>query len=186
MGISFSEAPVEPGDFATLPENGTQGGWTNEQIAYNIHAGNITPYLPGETDMDIPELCYCDICYLGFPKSNQTQCCGHCVCSQCLAFIAKRDFLKSRICPFCRYPEFAIMANRDIIQQKSYVVPKLDRSPSKPAGEILEDELAQFLSMFDGSIRPLLADYQRSLVIELYRLGVPFDEILGNLSIPLD
>lgn len=184
MGVSFSEAQVQPGDFDVLPPNGSQGGWTNEQIAYNIHAGNITPYLPGECVMDKPNLCYCEICYLGFTRSNQIKCCGHCVCSQCLASIVKRDFLNSRECPFCRNAEFEILPNRDVNQQQSYEIPKNIKRKSKEATETLEDELAQFLAMFNGAIRPRLTDYQRSFVIELYRLGVPFDEILGNLSLP--
>lgn len=177
----MSEADVQAEDFDVLPEEGSVGGWTNGQIACNIHTGKITAFIKPETAQDLPDLCYCEICYMGFTKSNQTVCCGHSICSRCLASYVKREFMGSRRCPWCREEEFDIMANRSITDQECYQCPKERKKRIHNENEGLEDELVHFLATFNGDTRPRLSDEQRRLVIDFYHLQISFDEILQNL-----
>ena len=111
MGITFSE--VQPSNDQERPGHVYKSfTWTPGQFAANIQGRKISPIFPPVTQPKLLRYTYCEICFLGFPVINETKCCGHGICTECMAAIVKQPEFHHRICPFCRQSCFDIIPNR--------------------------------------------------------------------------
>lgn len=83
--------------------------WDIRVISSNIKTKKLTPiyqYSPEKTET---HNVMCNICYNYFPAINQTNCCFHHICTECIAATVDP---KELICPFCRKSHFSVTPNQ--------------------------------------------------------------------------
>ena len=86
--------------------------WTPKEICQAVRESKITPLYEGEFDETPKNNIFCETCYLYYPRINQTTCCHHQICSECLAALIEFDTNK-RKCPFCRSNSLTVLPNID-------------------------------------------------------------------------
>lgn len=153
-------------------------GWVNEQFAANIQRGVVTPCFapsdrPGQRDLS-----YCELCYHGFPRINESKCCRHAACTECLAaYISPANF-NTRICPFCRKVAFEIRANvtRSELKKPFDGGNVADEPVIADWDEALPEEVNLIFIQFHPN------EVQKQMIIELYNAGIPTNEIIEQLG----
>lgn len=152
--------------------------WDIRVISSNIRANKFTPiykYSPEKTNTHNIE---CNICYNYFPAINQTNCCFHHICTECIAATVDPNEL---MCPFCRKPKFMVTPNRtrenlktDDEDDEAY-----SKYEKKVKGEFDFDEAK---GCSDESISIAMQfNLDVKVVDELLKAGLSQDEILSNL-----
>jgi hypothetical protein len=105
-------------DFDTFKGIYRRYKWPIGQVVSNIHAGFLTPLFPPACDASAGCKASCSICYQYFPRTNETQCCSHHICTECIAATVDPPG-GEQICPFCRKPTFFVIANLSFEQLKT-------------------------------------------------------------------
>lgn len=83
--------------------------WSPEMLRYMVLNGYVTPLYMFQENQSSSHQISCQICYLYYPKINETHCCHHLICTECLASIIDLPpSTKFRVCPFCRQECFSI------------------------------------------------------------------------------
>lgn len=81
--------------------------WSPAQICRLIDQGVVSPMYPPSEECGNNQV-FCEICYSFYPVVNKTGCCGHQICSECLAAVVPAP-PKPRTCPFCKVTDFKII-----------------------------------------------------------------------------
>jgi hypothetical protein len=175
MGLSTSQARPRGNTQVThsiYPSN--RYFWNAGQIAKNIQNGVVTPTYPPEARRTRTADCSCLICYQYFPRINQTNCCQHAACTECLACIAKPP-PEARLCPFCRAANFTIQPNlqRRQLAHPSSPVDGIDDQPIMGLEKSDSDELIALFMQYP--------DIDKEAARQLYQADVPVGEIIESL-----
>ncbi|KAK8870398.1 hypothetical protein M9Y10_008280 [Tritrichomonas musculus] len=146
--------------------------WNKGQIAANIRNGIVTPIYPILDEDSGARKCFCPICYNYYAKINETTCCEHGICTECLSAIIPPP-PQERMCPFCRSKDFKLRTNVD----SNHLVHKDDYNSEPPLilDSDLPDEINCILLQYDH--------LDKNAIIELYKAGLSAEEILSGLNV---
>ena len=167
MGITSSSVTPNPNQNETIIEGiyePSQYKWTPGEIAANIRQRKVTPIYERRPAESPAKPCFCSICFCYYQAINEVTCCNNAICTECLAVCVPKNGQKS--CPFCRANIPGIRANVTI----DHIHNKSDEQKE----EDLPDELLAIFLQYPN--------VDRIAVIEMYKAGVPIDEILDLIS----
>lgn len=144
--------------------------WSQGQIAANIRNHVVTPIYP-ILDEDGNRKCFCNICYNYYQKINETTCCGHAICTECLAAVISPP-PEARVCPLCRAENFKIKIDVD----SSHLSHKDDINSEPPL--IIDPDLPD-------DINCIILQYpniEKNIIIELHKAGLTAEEIINDIN----
>jgi hypothetical protein len=172
MGLSTSQAMPRPETEAIhniYPEKCYS--WNAGQIASNIRSGVVTRTYPPEANRTRTADCSCLICYQYFPQINQTTCCQHTACTECLACIVKKP-PAPRVCPFCRHKDFTIQPN---MTRSTLTHPQspIDDAADRPIMGLEKSDPDELIALFVQ-----YPDIDKEAARQLYRAGVSIQQLI--------
>lgn len=153
--------------------------WDINIISNYIATKKFSPLHQYSSDKTPTNDIMCNICYNYFPTINQTNCCFHHICTECIA--ATVDPAKM-ICPFCRKPNLTVTPNQKKENLKSNDVDDKEYSQyQEKVKEQFDFETAKGCS--DEAIAIALQyKLDVKMVNELLLAGLSQDEIVSNLN----
>jgi hypothetical protein len=113
----------------------------------------------------------CLICYHFFPRINETNCCQHAICTECLACIVKPP-PEGRACPFCRVEDFALRPNLSSRELAHFESGEIDTPVS--IDETRPDDFNALMLQFPA------IDSEAAWL--RYQAGVPVEEIAVEMG----
>jgi hypothetical protein len=172
MGVSVSSSsPRGDTDVTHGIYQSSKYLWTPGQIAKNIQSGVVSPTFVPQTDRTFDHSCMCLVCYHWFPSINETNCCQHAICTECLACIVKPP-PDDRVCPFCRRTNFEIRPNLGVRELTHYE--SGDQASPLVIDESRPDDFNALLLQFPA-INPEEA-------WSLYQAGISVEEIANSIG----
>jgi hypothetical protein len=148
--------------------------WTPGQIAMNIQSKIVTPtYLPNRERSEANS-CMCLICYLWFPSINETRCCQHPICTECLACIIKPP-PENRVCPICQRENLTVRPN--VGSKELARLPSSEDNQQPVIGEPQLDDFHALLLQFP--------DIDPETVWSLFQAGVSIKDIAISVGLSL-
>lgn len=152
-----------------------QYNWTGEQVAYNIRHSKVTPILPYSKERTDQKKCFCEICYFYYEQINETTCCNHPICTECLAAVVESP-PNQQVCPFCRAQQFRIRPNRSYHQLVNPTTIEVERAPDviDIGNKNVPDEVLALLYQYPNT--------DVDIVMEMYSAQIPMEEIIAAIQ----
>ena len=173
MGLTTSSVSPNQSANETVHDiyKSTDYKWNKGQIAANIRRRVVSPIYPILSETTSGKKCFCPICYNYYSKINETDCCGHGICTECLSAIISPP-PNERLCPFCRSKNFGLKINVDPsnLSHKD----DIDAEPPLIIDQDLPDEINAIILQYDH--------LDKSAIIELYKAGFTAEEISSDLN----
>ena len=152
--------------------------WDIHVISSNINASKFTPIYQYSPEKTSTHNVMCNICYNYFPAINQTNCCFHHICTECIAATVDPNDL---ICPFCRKQNFTVTPNQKKENLKADDADDIEYS--KYQQKVKDDfDFDEAKGCSDEAI-VIAMQYKLDVKIvnELLNAGLSQEEIISNL-----
>lgn len=144
--------------------------WTQGQIAANIRSHVVSPIYP-ILEEGGSKKCFCNICYNYYQMINETACCGHGICTECLSAVIPPP-PATRVCPLCRAENFGLKVNVDYnnLTHKD----DIDSEPPLIIDPDLPDDINCIILQYPN--------IEKNIIIELHQAGLTAEEIISSIN----